>query len=77
MVSTRSKMGQLVQTIHVELRTPCLKLVNVHQRFYNTLTSNCTTLMFDMVGIIHPGLPMDLRVMFPGFPISIQWLAVP
>ena len=39
MVSTRSKTGQLVQTIHVELRTPCLKLVKVHQRFYNTLTS--------------------------------------
>jgi hypothetical protein len=36
-------------------------------RFYNTLTSNCTTLVFDMVRVIHPGLPLDLRVIFAGY----------
>lgn len=28
-------------------------------RFYNTLTANCTNLVFDMVRVIHPGVPMD------------------
>jgi len=36
-------------------------------RFYNTLTSNCTTLVFDMVRVIHPGLPLDVRVIFAGY----------
>ena len=36
-------------------------------RFYNTLTSNCTTLVFDMVRVIHPGLPLDARVILAGF----------
>jgi hypothetical protein len=36
-------------------------------RFYNTLTSNCTTLVFDMVRVIHPGLPLDARVIFAGY----------
>jgi hypothetical protein len=36
-------------------------------RFYNTLTSNCTTLVFDMVRVIHPGLPLDPRVILAGY----------
>jgi hypothetical protein len=36
-------------------------------RFYNTLTSNCTTLVFNMMRIIHPGLPLDMRVIFAGY----------
>ncbi|MBO0735476.1 MAG: DUF4105 domain-containing protein [Alphaproteobacteria bacterium] len=36
-------------------------------RFYNTLTANCTKLVFDMVRVIHPGLPMDVRVLFSGY----------
>jgi Domain of unknown function (DUF4105) len=36
-------------------------------RFYNTLTANCTNLVFDMVRVIHPGLPMDARVLFSGY----------
>jgi hypothetical protein len=36
-------------------------------RFYNTLTSNCTTLVFDMVRVIHPGLPLDARVILAGY----------
>jgi hypothetical protein len=36
-------------------------------RFYNTLTANCTILVFDMVRVIHPGLPLDPRVLFSGY----------
>jgi len=36
-------------------------------RFYNTLTSNCTTLVFDMVRAIHPGLPLDIRIVLSGY----------
>ena len=36
-------------------------------RFYNTLTSNCTTLVFQMVQAIHPGLSFDARVIFAGY----------
>jgi hypothetical protein len=36
-------------------------------RFYNTLTANCTNLVFDMVRVTHPGLPMDTRVLFSGY----------
>ncbi len=36
-------------------------------RFYNTLTANCTNLVFDMVRVIHPGVPMDPRVVLAGY----------
>ena len=36
-------------------------------RFYNTLTANCANLVFDMVRVIHPGVPMDARVLFSGY----------
>jgi hypothetical protein len=36
-------------------------------RFYNTLTSNCTTLVFEMALVIHPGLPLDARVILAGY----------
>jgi hypothetical protein len=36
-------------------------------RFYNTLSSNCTTLVFDMVRVIHIGLPLDARVILAGY----------
>lgn len=36
-------------------------------QFYNTLTSNCTTLVFDIARVIHPGLPMDVRVILAGY----------
>jgi len=31
------------------------------------LTSNCTTLVFDMVQIIHSGLPFDARIILSGY----------
>ena len=36
-------------------------------RFYNTLTANCTNLVFDMVRAIHPGVPIDARVLLAGY----------
>lgn len=35
--------------------------------FYHTLTSNCTTLVFDMVKRIIPGLPVDYRLLLSGY----------
>ncbi|WP_106478889.1 Lnb N-terminal periplasmic domain-containing protein [Phytohalomonas tamaricis] len=36
-------------------------------RFYNTLLTNCTTLVFDMVKHIVPGLPLDSRLIMSGY----------
>jgi hypothetical protein len=36
-------------------------------RFYNTLTTNCTTLVFEMARVIHPGMPVDYRVFLSGY----------
>ncbi|HUH39502.1 MAG TPA: DUF4105 domain-containing protein [Castellaniella sp.] len=36
-------------------------------RFYKTLTANCTTLVYDMVRPIVPGLPMDFRLILSGY----------
>ncbi|RYY80145.1 MAG: DUF4105 domain-containing protein [Moraxellaceae bacterium] len=36
-------------------------------RFYNTLTSNCTTIVFDMARLIDPGLPLDYRIVLSGY----------
>lgn len=34
--------------------------------FYNSLTSNCTTFIFDIARHVIPGLPMDHRLLFSG-----------
>ncbi len=34
--------------------------------FYNTLTSNCTTIVFDMARLLAPGLPIDWRLLASG-----------
>jgi hypothetical protein len=36
-------------------------------RWYNTLTGNCTTLVFGMMRIVRPGLSMDYRVLLSGY----------
>src|SRR4051795_40512 len=36
-------------------------------RFYNTLTSNCTTLAFELMRAVHPGLPLDARIILAGY----------
>jgi len=35
--------------------------------FYNTLTSNCTTVIYDMIKRIVPGLPWDYRLLASGY----------
>lgn len=35
-------------------------------RFYNTVTANCTTVVFDMARILDPGIPLDWRILFSG-----------
>jgi hypothetical protein len=51
-------LREYVEEVNELARTP---------RFYNTLTANCTNLVFDMVRVIHPGLPMDARVVLSGY----------
>ncbi|HEY0925026.1 DUF4105 domain-containing protein [Rheinheimera pacifica] len=34
--------------------------------FYNTLTSNCTTIVFDLARHIAPGIPLDYRLVLSG-----------
>ena len=36
-------------------------------RFYNTVTANCTTLVFGMMQHISGGLPLDLRLLLTGY----------
>lgn len=35
--------------------------------FYNTITSNCTTLVYRMARQLNPGLPMDIRLLLTGY----------
>lgn len=35
--------------------------------FYNTATSNCTTIVFDLARHIAPGLPLDYRLLLSGY----------
>jgi hypothetical protein len=35
--------------------------------FYNTLTSNCTTVVFDLARTLDPGLPLDWRLLLSGY----------
>ncbi|PRD43266.1 hypothetical protein C5748_11100 [Phyllobacterium phragmitis] len=35
--------------------------------FYNTITANCTTVVFDMARTINPGFPLDYRVLLSGY----------
>ena len=35
-------------------------------RFYNTLTSNCTTIVFELARLVAPALPMDYRLLLSG-----------
>ncbi|KXF78795.1 hypothetical protein ATN84_03235 [Paramesorhizobium deserti] len=35
--------------------------------FYNTVTTNCTTVVFDMARTLNPGFPLDYRVLLSGY----------
>lgn len=36
-------------------------------RWYNTITANCTTIVYEMVRLIVPGLPLDTQLLFSGY----------
>lgn len=36
-------------------------------KFYNTLTANCTTVVFRLIRALDPGLPIDYRILLSGF----------
>lgn len=36
-------------------------------RFYNTMTANCTTIVYEMLKRIVPGLPIDRRLLLSGY----------
>ena len=36
-------------------------------RFYNTLTANCITIVYQLARRIVPGLPMDYRLLLSGY----------
>lgn len=36
-------------------------------RFYNTLDSNCTTIVFELARQLRPGLPLDYRLLLSGY----------
>lgn len=38
-----------------------------HPRWYNTLTTNCTTVVFHIVRAVAPNMPFDWRVLVSGF----------
>ncbi|WMJ68092.1 DUF4105 domain-containing protein [Stenotrophomonas sp. 24(2023)] len=43
------------------------RLLDAKPAFYNTLTSNCTTIIFDLARQIAPGLPLDYRLLLSGY----------
>jgi len=36
-------------------------------QFYNTLTTNCTTIVYDLARRVSPGLPLDYRLILSGY----------
>ncbi|TAL74034.1 MAG: DUF4105 domain-containing protein [Rhodanobacter sp.] len=38
-----------------------------HPTFYNTITSNCTTMVYRMARQLDPGLPWDVRLLLTGY----------
>ncbi|SHF70546.1 protein of unknown function [Kaistia soli DSM 19436] len=36
-------------------------------RFYNSLTANCTTVVFRLIRALDPGLPLDWRILISGY----------
>jgi hypothetical protein len=41
--------------------------LTVTPEFYNTITSNCTTIVYRMARQIEPGLPRDFRLLLTGY----------
>jgi hypothetical protein len=41
--------------------------LSVHPRFYNTLTTNCTTTIFTLLKAVVPHIPLDWRIILNGY----------
>jgi hypothetical protein len=41
--------------------------LSAHPRFYNTLTTNCTTTIFDMSRAVKSSIPLDWRIILTGY----------
>lgn len=73
--NVRHEQGYLyrVQMAPADMRALFVEYVNqanrlaVRPRFYNTLTANCTTLVFRMANRIVTGLPLDYRLLASGY----------
>jgi len=56
-----------------QVRALLVEYINVandlaaHPRFYNTLTTNCTTTIFEMVRAVNSSIPFDWRVILTGY----------
>lgn len=70
--------GETVHLYRMALDPPALRSAflgylqeaeKIHRkpRFYNTLTSNCTTIVFDLARRLEPGLPVDYRLLLSGY----------
>lgn len=78
-IRTRSNArGEDVYMYSVSMPKPAMKALFMsyvqqgnalreHPRFYNTLTANCTTIVYDMVTRIVNGLPWDWRILASGY----------
>ncbi len=56
--AARALFLSYVQTANQLVHTP---------RFYNTLTANCTTIVYELADKIVPGLPIDYRLLLSGY----------
>ena len=59
---SREELGDLLRSYVAEGDA-----LRARPRFYNTLTSNCTTVVFDLFRGIAPGLPVDWRLLASGY----------
>jgi hypothetical protein len=56
-----------------QVRALLVEYINVandlaaHPRFYNTLTTNCTTTIFDMARTVSASIPFDWRILLTGY----------
>jgi hypothetical protein len=57
---------QAMRSLFISYVDAANDLVN-QARFYNTITANCTTIVFDMITRIIPGLPLDWRLIASGY----------
>ena len=63
-------MMKLMQSLQIFRRVKAILLQELKQtpKWYNTLTSNCTTIVFDMAqAISHHQYPSDYRLLLSGY----------